>query len=269
MSRVSPFLPSASQGSSTAPAFLRCRTLRPRSDPCSPCRNPNRLLRHERFETPSQAAKRLVKEFSAQGQKGLVSRVSPFLPSASQGSSTAPAFLRCRTLRPRSDPCSPCRNPNRLLRHERLRIPSQAAKRLVKEFSAQAKKDSCHESALFASPRRKAHQQRPPSCAVGPCDRVQIRVAHVVIPTDYYDMSALRPFLQAAKRLVKEFSKRKRQKGLVSRVSPFALRVARLINSARLLRCRTLRPRSDPCVAHVVIPTDYYDMSALRISSSR
>ena len=179
MSRVSPFCPPRRQGSSTAPAFLRCRTLRPRSDPCvAHVVIPTDYYDMSALRIPSQAAKRLVKKFSKRKEQGLVSRVSPFCPPRREGSSTAPAFLRCRTLRPRSDPCvAHVVIPTDYYDMSALRIPSQAAKRLVKKFSKRkAKKDSCHESAPFALRVAKAHQQRPPSCAVGPCDRVQIRV---------------------------------------------------------------------------------------------
>ena len=126
-------MPSASQGSSTAPAFLRCRTLRPRSDPCvAHVVIPTDYYDMSALKIPSQAAKRLVKKFSSARQKGLVSRVSPFCPPRRKGSSTAPAFFALSDLATAfRSVCSPCRNPNRLLRHERFALfPSQAAKRL-------------------------------------------------------------------------------------------------------------------------------------------
>ena len=178
MSRVSPFLPPRRKAHQQRPPSCAVGPATAFRSVCSPCRNPNRLLRHERFEFLHKPLSGLWLNSQSARAKGLVSRVSPFLPSASQGSSTAPAFLRCRTLRPRSDPCvAHVVIPTDYYDMSALRIPSQAAKRLVKEFlKAQGKKDSCHESAPFCPPRRKAHQQRPPSCAVGPCDRVQIRV---------------------------------------------------------------------------------------------
>ena len=156
MSRVSPFCPPRRKGSSTAPAFLRCRTLRPRSDPCvAHVVIPTDYYASQgssgALRIPSQAAKRLVKKFSKRKeQKGLVSRVSPFCPPRPRLINSARLLALSDLATAFRSVCSPCRNPNRLLRHERFEIPSQAAKRLVKNSQSKAKKDSCHESAPFA-----------------------------------------------------------------------------------------------------------------------
>ena len=132
--------------------------------------------------------------------------------------------------------------------------------------SVAQKPDSCHESAPFAlRVARLINSAR--LLALSDLATAFRSVAHVVIPTDYYDMSALR-ILHKPLSGLKEFSAR-RQKGLVSRVSPFfASRVARLINSARLLALSDLAT-AFRSVAHVVIPTDYYDMSFENFFTSR